>query len=199
MPELIKYARRLVPRPDWRFETVNSLTIPEKDGQADIVCFFSVFTHLLHEQQGRPGGVSLSDPRSEKLQSPVRLLMMTARKSAHSHQSQGGSVGVIRMIEFNTNVIKPEMLDARQEVLPAQPVREARRSSAEALPSERFTVVIPLKRVPKALVFGGVAVCRRAGYRPPNSHVCTTADMDQHDCTAQAIFSAAATNWEPSA
>jgi SAM-dependent methyltransferase len=26
------------------------LSIPEKDNSADVVCFFSVFTHLLHEQ-----------------------------------------------------------------------------------------------------------------------------------------------------
>jgi len=50
IPGLVKYARTLVPRPDWRFEVSNGLTIPEKDAKADFVCFFSVFTHLLHEQ-----------------------------------------------------------------------------------------------------------------------------------------------------
>jgi ubiquinone/menaquinone biosynthesis C-methylase UbiE len=50
VPELIKYARRLVRRPDWRFEVAPGLTIPEHDRVADMVCFFSVFTHLLHEQ-----------------------------------------------------------------------------------------------------------------------------------------------------
>jgi SAM-dependent methyltransferase len=29
---------------------VSGFTIPEQDGAADMVCFFSVFTHLLHEQ-----------------------------------------------------------------------------------------------------------------------------------------------------
>ena len=50
VPELIEYARRLVQRPDWRFEVARGLSIPEEDGKADMVCFFSVFTHLLHEQ-----------------------------------------------------------------------------------------------------------------------------------------------------
>ena len=50
MPELVDYARHLVQRPDWRFEIAKGLTIPEKNGRADMVCFFSVFTHLLHEQ-----------------------------------------------------------------------------------------------------------------------------------------------------
>ena len=50
VPELIDYARNLVNRPDWRFEIVEGLSIPENDGKADMVCFFSVFTHLLHEQ-----------------------------------------------------------------------------------------------------------------------------------------------------
>lgn len=50
VPELVAYARNLVNRPDWRFETARGLSIPEEDGKADVVCFFSVFTHLLHEQ-----------------------------------------------------------------------------------------------------------------------------------------------------
>jgi len=49
VPGLVEYARKLVPRPDWRFEIANGLTIPEEDEKADMVCFFSVLTHLLHE------------------------------------------------------------------------------------------------------------------------------------------------------
>lgn len=50
VPELVDYARNLVGRPDWRFEIAPGLQIPEVDDRADIVCFYSVFTHLLHEQ-----------------------------------------------------------------------------------------------------------------------------------------------------
>lgn len=50
VPELLSYARNLVQRPDWHFELAAGLTIPEQDQKADIVCFFSVFTHLLHEE-----------------------------------------------------------------------------------------------------------------------------------------------------
>ncbi len=50
VPELISYARQIVGKPDWRFEVAEGLSIPEKDGTGDFVCFFSVFTHLLHEQ-----------------------------------------------------------------------------------------------------------------------------------------------------
>jgi ubiquinone/menaquinone biosynthesis C-methylase UbiE len=67
MPELIQYARNLVPRPNWRFEVAEGLSIPEKDNCADAVCFFSVCTHLLHEQSyiylqeakrfAKPGGM----------------------------------------------------------------------------------------------------------------------------------------------
>jgi SAM-dependent methyltransferase len=46
---LVDYARNLCNRPDWRFEIGQGLTIPERDNSADMVCFFSVFTHLLHE------------------------------------------------------------------------------------------------------------------------------------------------------
>lgn len=50
IPEFVEYARRIVGRADWRFHVGQGLSIPEKDGAADVVCFFSVFTHLLHEQ-----------------------------------------------------------------------------------------------------------------------------------------------------
>ncbi len=50
VPELVDYARELVARPDWRFVVVDGFTIPERDGIADFVCFFSVFTHILHQQ-----------------------------------------------------------------------------------------------------------------------------------------------------
>lgn len=49
-PELIDYARRLTNRPDWRFLEVQGLEIPIDPGSADMVCFFSVLTHLRHEE-----------------------------------------------------------------------------------------------------------------------------------------------------
>lgn len=48
--ELVDSARDQVRRKDWQFEVAKGLSIPEKDQNADMVCFFSVFTHLLHEQ-----------------------------------------------------------------------------------------------------------------------------------------------------
>jgi len=50
VPQLLDYARKLVGRPDWRFQMAEGLTIPAQDEQADMVCFFSVLTHLLHEE-----------------------------------------------------------------------------------------------------------------------------------------------------
>lgn len=50
VPGFVDYARKLADRADWRFEVVDGLSIPERDSAADMVCFFSVFTHLLHEQ-----------------------------------------------------------------------------------------------------------------------------------------------------
>ena len=48
--DLVDYARTTVNRPDWKFAVVDELKIPENDACADMVCFFSVVTHLLHEQ-----------------------------------------------------------------------------------------------------------------------------------------------------
>jgi SAM-dependent methyltransferase len=50
VPVLLDHARKLVARPGWRFEEVDHIRIPESDDQADMVVFFSVMTHLLHEQ-----------------------------------------------------------------------------------------------------------------------------------------------------
>lgn len=50
VPSLVEHARAEANRSDWRFETVETITIPEDDGVADVVCMFSVLTHLLHEQ-----------------------------------------------------------------------------------------------------------------------------------------------------
>lgn len=50
VPELLEYNKNRTNRPDWRFDEVDGLTIPEDDSRAGMVCFFSVFTHLLLEQ-----------------------------------------------------------------------------------------------------------------------------------------------------
>jgi SAM-dependent methyltransferase len=47
--ELLRYAAELCVRPDFRFERTDGTRIPTRDAEADFVCFFSVFTHLLHE------------------------------------------------------------------------------------------------------------------------------------------------------
>jgi ubiquinone/menaquinone biosynthesis C-methylase UbiE len=46
VPELLEHARERVGRPDWRFEVVDRLVIPEADAAADMVTMFSVLTHL---------------------------------------------------------------------------------------------------------------------------------------------------------
>jgi len=50
VPALVAHARKIAARPDWRFQVIDHIGIPEADGRADMVCFFSVLTHLTHEQ-----------------------------------------------------------------------------------------------------------------------------------------------------
>ena len=50
VPELLDYSRRKLARPDFELALSPGNTIPAPDGQADFVTFFSVFTHLLHEE-----------------------------------------------------------------------------------------------------------------------------------------------------
>jgi SAM-dependent methyltransferase len=50
---LVNYASSLSNRPDWEFLVTEGNGIPCGDDSADFVCFFSVFTHLLHEDTFR--------------------------------------------------------------------------------------------------------------------------------------------------
>lgn len=53
VPELHAYARKLCGRDDWTFHTATGTSIAEPESCADFVVFFSVFTHLLHEDSYR--------------------------------------------------------------------------------------------------------------------------------------------------
>ena len=50
VPELLNFAKANFNRQDWNFELVDQQKIPAEDESVDMVCFFSIFTHLLHEQ-----------------------------------------------------------------------------------------------------------------------------------------------------
>jgi len=50
VPAMLDYARQRTGRPDFRFIHVDRIAIPAADESADIVAFFSVLTHLLHEE-----------------------------------------------------------------------------------------------------------------------------------------------------
>jgi ubiquinone/menaquinone biosynthesis C-methylase UbiE len=49
MGSLLDYARTLCGRPDWSFLETDGFEVPANDGGADFIVFFSVFTHLSHE------------------------------------------------------------------------------------------------------------------------------------------------------
>jgi SAM-dependent methyltransferase len=53
VPDLLGHARKICQRSDWDFMCTRGLAIPCEDGVADFVCFFSVFTHLAHEDAFR--------------------------------------------------------------------------------------------------------------------------------------------------
>ncbi len=50
LPDLLDYARKTCQRPDWRFLETRGLEIPEQSDSADFAVFFSVLTHLTHEE-----------------------------------------------------------------------------------------------------------------------------------------------------
>ncbi len=53
LPGILDHARGLCPRPDWTFTQTDGQTIPAPNESADLVCFFSVFTHLAHTETWR--------------------------------------------------------------------------------------------------------------------------------------------------
>lgn len=67
LPSLLEHAKANAGRPDWTFEQTNGQVIPSGDESADMVCFFSVMTHITHEETWqyileskrvlRPGGL----------------------------------------------------------------------------------------------------------------------------------------------
>jgi SAM-dependent methyltransferase len=53
VPVLLDQARKITGMERWRFALTDGPVIPEPDGTADFVCFFSVLTHLSHEDSYR--------------------------------------------------------------------------------------------------------------------------------------------------
>ncbi|MDB6168084.1 MAG: methyltransferase domain protein [Verrucomicrobia bacterium] len=49
MESAISYARDLCRMPDWHFAVSDGIRVDVPDSSADMVCFFSVFTHIAHE------------------------------------------------------------------------------------------------------------------------------------------------------
>jgi len=50
VPELLEYASSICNRAEWRFAYTDGTSIPADDASADFICYFSVFTHLTHEE-----------------------------------------------------------------------------------------------------------------------------------------------------
>jgi len=53
VPDLFQYAEKRCARTDWSFYAAPGTHIPEPDASVDFITFFSVFTHLLHEETYR--------------------------------------------------------------------------------------------------------------------------------------------------
>ena len=95
VPDLIAHARKISARPDWRFEVIDHIGIPEADDAADMVCFFSVLTHLLHEQSFwyleearrvlKPGGTAVFS--FLEFRDPVHLQIFRDTVTNHKRKS----------------------------------------------------------------------------------------------------------------
>lgn len=103
VPEFIEHARAICGRPDWSFQLIGKPELPFEDGGVDMVCFFSVFTHLPESvcldyvrEAGRvvrPGGrivLSFLDP--------------TVKRHAQLIQGRSGLLGVVSRLMHPLNI-----------------------------------------------------------------------------------------------
>lgn len=93
VPELLEYAAKITRRPDWRFEVAPGLSIPENNGQADMVCFFSVFTHLLHEHS------YLYLKEAKRVLKPSGKIVFSFLEFATPHQWKTFEAAIARKVE----------------------------------------------------------------------------------------------------
>jgi ubiquinone/menaquinone biosynthesis C-methylase UbiE len=105
VPEMLAFAAEKCRQPRRRFELVTEPRIPEADGVADMVCFFSVFTHLMQEESYlyleearrvlRPGGrivasyLDIADPSHWKtFEANVRSARLRQEKPMNTFLSE---------------------------------------------------------------------------------------------------------------
>lgn len=99
--ELLAIAAEITKRPDFSFEQVHGLTVPEADSVADMACLFSVLTHLRHEESYlyledikrclKPGGLivfSFLDFRERSHWAPFTTVVEEARRGSAYHVNQ---------------------------------------------------------------------------------------------------------------
>jgi ubiquinone/menaquinone biosynthesis C-methylase UbiE len=96
VPEMIPFAREKCDRPDWRFVVVEGLSIPEQNGAADYVSFFSVVTHLTPQESFQ----YLRDA-ARTLKSGGKIVASFLDKNVKDHRRLAGS----RIRQFAHRVI----------------------------------------------------------------------------------------------
>ena len=94
-PDYLGSAEKTVNRPDWEFVHTSKTAIPFPDAVGDFVCFFSVFTHLLHEDSFRylleahrvlkPGGLAVFSFLEFKVQSHWELFIRSVESGSYGH------------------------------------------------------------------------------------------------------------------
>jgi SAM-dependent methyltransferase len=117
VPEMIAFASEKCGRSDWRFVVVEGLSIPENDGVADYVSFFSVITHLKPQESLqylqdakrtlKPAGKIVASFLDRNVKDHHRLAGGRLRQLAHRVLGDGVT---------NTLLDQPTMLDFGQRL-----------------------------------------------------------------------------------
>ena len=132
LPELLDHARQLCERADWLFVPTEGQFVPAPYASADFVCFFSVLTHISHEESWeyireskrvlKPGGklglflprISHPEPLGDLRAGPPA----TKRRTRSSTSSWAGDA--LLAFAYNAGLKVDAFLDGDQSNIPIE-------------------------------------------------------------------------------
>ncbi len=131
LPGLLQHARDISRQPTWSFAETNGQEIPAPDESADFVCFFSVMTHITHEESWhyileskrvlKPGGKLVCSFLEFRIRSHWFIFENTvADKSPEKVLNQFMSRDTLEAFAFNAGLEIESFIDGDQRVIPIE-------------------------------------------------------------------------------
>lgn len=131
LEDLLVHASNVCKRPDWRFEKTNGIEIPSDEFTADYVTFFSVLTHISHEDSFRyleqakrvlkPGGYIVCSFLEFFIRNHWTIFRMDlADRSPDKILNQFLSRDALSAFAFNLGLELVQFIDGNSECIPIE-------------------------------------------------------------------------------